>query len=53
MLDNKLFIRIKRNDKTSELEYALHDAETKERLIKYNSFENLVDTEIYQQNVEL
>lgn len=48
LAENELFLRIKRNEKTTNLDCNLHDISTKEELVSYNSFQEFVETEILQ-----
>ena len=45
--DNELFLRIKRNE-TAVINFNLHDLRSKEELVSYETFEDLIKTEIYQ-----
>ena len=48
IVDNQLYLRIKRNSTNSGLDYCLHDVVTREELISYSSFDELVNTEVFQ-----
>lgn len=47
--DNALYLRIRRKNSSSVI-FGLHDVETKEELVAYDSFESLVNTEVLQMH---
>jgi len=51
--ENGLFLRIKRDETSGLIQYNLHDADNKEELVSYNSFEELIETEVLQMNSEI
>ena len=50
LVDNDLYLHMQRISKETGIEYSLHDVSTKENLVTYKSFDELVATEVFQQN---
>ena len=50
---NNFFIRIRRNKSNNGLQYGLHDVENKEELIVYDRFDDLIETEVLQKEINV
>ena len=53
LLNNSLFIRVRRNANDTGLEYGLYCLDEKTEQVRYNSFDELIDVEVFQKRIDL